>query len=134
MAAAQRNASSNTEQTNWSHAEQSGRSHERLDAVAEACQQLLVEHLRRFQDAMAAGLWNVAIYVGAPNERDLRRVEGALRGVLTGPKTHLDPIRAVAAPASLVRDCMRHGRMIGLTPGTQGPAAVTPATILLLVG
>src|SRR5665213_1998275 len=57
----------------------------------------------------------------------MRKVEGALRGLLTGQNTHLDPIRTTIAPADLVRDCMRHGRAIELRPSSNEPAVAGDA-------
>ncbi|WP_182906763.1 ATP-binding protein [Microbispora sp. H13382] len=107
-----------------SHSDSSGTSLtvERLDASAEACEQLLTRHMERIQRARADGWWRTSVYLAADEESTLDAVAGALRAVCSGESTSLEPLRVVRPEPWLIRSAMTRGQTLTLRPaaGEQG--------------
>lgn len=87
-----------------------------VDAVAHSCQELLLRYVERMQSGRGWGWWRTTVYVAAENEAALESVGRAVRAAATGDTTNLDPLRMTRAPASLLREAMIGGRIIGLRP------------------
>ncbi|HLV78828.1 MAG TPA: hypothetical protein VKT32_01065, partial [Chthonomonadaceae bacterium] len=79
------NARQMTAGSNWSEAG----GVELLDANAEACEQLLQEHIDRLQAGKSHGWWKTAIYIAAESEAATQSVAGALRSLCSGDTTRL---------------------------------------------
>jgi DNA helicase HerA-like ATPase len=107
------NARQLTTGKNWSEAG----GIELLDANAEACEQLLQEHIDRLQAGRSNGWWKTAIYVAAESEAAAQSVTGALRSLCSGDTTRLDPMRPVPVPQFLLREAVERGQVLSLLPG-----------------
>lgn len=95
---------------------------ELLDANAQACETILDRHIESLQRARAGGWWRTAVYVAAESEAALRAVSGALRSLMAGDGSEIDPIRMITPPHHLIRENLLHGRLAHILParGTQG--------------
>jgi hypothetical protein len=89
---------------------------ELLNAHAEACEQLLQQHIQRLQAARSFGWWQTAVYVVAEQESTLHNITGAWRSICSGDATSLDPIRSIALPDYVLREAIRHGSLLNLHP------------------
>jgi DNA helicase HerA-like ATPase len=95
---------------------------ELLNANAEACEDLLQQHIERLQAARSSGWWRTAVYVAAESEAAANSVSGALRSLCGGESTALDPIRTLAVPEHLLRTAVEQGQILTMRPagGEQG--------------
>jgi len=93
-----------------------------LNANAEACEQLLQQHIQRLQAGRSGGWWRTAVYVAAENDAALESVTGALRSLCSGDESALDPMRVVPLPPYLGRGAIEQGQVLSLLPsmGEQG--------------
>jgi len=98
--------------TSW---QESG-SLELLDANAEACEQLLQQHMTRLQSAKSGGWWRTAVYIAGESEAAVDSVSGALRSLCSGDATSLDPMRTLQLPSHLFRNAIEHGAVLNLHP------------------
>jgi hypothetical protein len=89
---------------------------EEIDVSAEAAEQILLRSIERLESIRSGGWWRAAVYLAAENEADLRRLAGALKGPIAGAAGRIDPIRVLRPAADTVRDAMRYGRFLTLSP------------------
>jgi hypothetical protein len=80
---------------NWSRSTGSGWSAqtERLDKVAQFCEDLTERHVARLQQGRNLGFWTTGTYVLAKDETAARTLAGMLRSVYSGDESFLEPIR-----------------------------------------
>ena len=100
---------------------------ELLNANAEACEALLMQHIRRLEQGRSNGWWRMAIYVAGESPAATQSVCGALRSLCSGDTSALDPIRIVQAPDYLIREAAAKGQILSLRPtaGTGHPLGET---------
>ena len=65
-----------------------------VDRTAQYAVELLELEVKRLEAALAVGRWQVAVYYGASGESDALRLGALLAGLLSGPESRPDPIRA----------------------------------------
>lgn len=64
-----------------------------VDRTAEHAVELLEHQVKRLETALALGRWQVAVYYGATQKPESRRLGALLSGILSGPESRPDPIR-----------------------------------------
>ncbi len=95
---------------------------ELLDANAEACEQLLQQHIERLTVGRSGGWWQTSVYIAAESEAVQYSVIGALRSLGSGNASALDPLRVLNLPTYMLRGAMERGQLLTLRPNgdTQG--------------
>jgi Helicase HerA, central domain len=92
-----------------------------LDAVAQACDQYLEQHVQRLQRARSHGWWRAAVYVAADSDAGLHAVTSAVRSITSGETTSVDPVRVVTPPSWYVRSAMLRGQILAMRPADGSP-------------
>ena len=105
-----------SQQTSTSVSWQESGSIELFDANAEACENLLAKYIERLTIGRCNGLWKTAIYIAAESTVACKSVGTALRSVVSGDSTYLEPIRALPLPAHVARNVMEQGQLLRMSP------------------
>lgn len=92
---------------------------ELLDAYAEACEVSLQKHIDRLSTGRSNGWWRTAIYVAAENEATQQSVSGALRSIISGSNTVLEPLRTLTLPVLETREFVEKGQILSLYPAKE---------------
>lgn len=90
-----------------------------VDAVAQACNELLARHTARLQAGRGWGWWRVAVYVAADGDATLQAVGRSIRAVATGKATGLEPIRMISLAPAVFRNCLLTGSTMGMRPNAE---------------
>ena len=83
-------------------------SQEMLNKKAEYAEQLCNEYISRLQSGKNLGFWNVGIYLLSDNDYQQYKGSGLLSSILSGDKTHFEPIRSLKLSENTKEEYLQH--------------------------
>lgn len=107
------------EQKSTSTSWQESGSLELFDANAEACENLLQKYIDRLTIGRSNGWWKTAVYIAAENSSVCQSVGTALRSIVSGDNTYLEPFRVIEAEPYILRPAMEQGNILQIRPKNQ---------------